>query len=62
MIDDKDFPEKLEEWQKTGADYAMQTANSNKEVKPVGEWNSSKIVFNNGHVEHCLNGKKGCGI
>jgi hypothetical protein len=27
-------------------------------LKPVGEWNTSKLVFNNGHVEHWLNGKK----
>ena len=26
MIDDVDFPEKLEDWQKTGADYAMNKA------------------------------------
>ena len=58
MIDDKDFPEKLEEWQKTGADYAMQTAGANKQTRPVGEWNSSRIIFNNGHVEHWLNGEK----
>ncbi|MBK8652998.1 MAG: DUF1080 domain-containing protein [Haliscomenobacter sp.] len=25
---------------------------------PVGEWNSSKIVFDKGHVEHWLNGIK----
>ena len=30
MIDDVDFPEKLEDWQKTGADYAMNTANDKK--------------------------------
>lgn len=58
MIDDKDFPGKLEEWQKTGADYAMYTAGSNKKTKPVGEWNSSRIVFNKGHVEYWLNGEK----
>ncbi len=58
MIDDVDFPEKLEDWQKTGADYAMHVANDKKKLKPVGEWNSSKIVFNKGHVEHWLNGEK----
>jgi 3-keto-disaccharide hydrolase len=58
MIDDIGFPEKLEEWQKTGADYAMNPANDKKKVNPIGQWNSSKIIFNNGHVEHWLNGEK----
>ncbi len=58
LIDDVDFPDKLEDWQKTGADYAMYLPNKNKKLKPVGEWNTSKIVFNKGHVEHWLNGKK----
>ena len=58
MIDDIDFPEKLEDWQKTGADYAMNVANDKKKVNPVGEWNTSKIIFNKGHVEHWLNGEK----
>ncbi len=58
MIDDMGFPEKLEEWQKTGADYAMNLPNEKKKLKPVGEWNTSKIVFNKGHVEHWLNDAK----
>lgn len=58
IIDDIGFPAKLEEWQKTGADYAMHIPNSKKELKPVGEWNTSKIVFKSGHVEHWLNGKR----
>jgi hypothetical protein len=59
LIDDINFDGgKLEEWQKTGADYAMNTTNDKKKVNPAGEWNSSKIVFNKGHVEHWLNGEK----
>ncbi|MFN7116305.1 MAG: DUF1080 domain-containing protein [Saprospiraceae bacterium] len=58
VIDDVGFPEKLEDWQKAAADYAMYTPNEKKQLKPVGEWNSSKIVFNRGQVEHWLNGEK----
>ncbi len=59
LIDDVTFPESIFEWQKTGADYAMTPPNtSSKNLRKVGEWNTSKIVFNNGHVEHWLNGKR----
>jgi hypothetical protein len=57
LIDDEGFPEKLEEWQKTAADYAMYTTTS-RPTKPVGEYNNTKIIFNKGHVEHWLNGVK----
>ena len=59
LIDEPNFPEKLEEWQKTGADYAMHVPDKSKmNVRRYGEWNNSRIVFDNGHVEHWLNGKK----
>jgi hypothetical protein len=57
LIDDIGFPDKLGEWQKTGADYAMHNA-KNKMIKPVGEFNSSKIIVKNGNVEHWLNEKQ----
>jgi len=59
LIDDVGFPEKLEDWQKAGADYAMYLPDTaRKKLNPAGEWNSSRIVFDNGHVEHWLNGEK----
>jgi Predicted dehydrogenases and related proteins len=52
-------PTKLEEWQKLGVDYAMHLPNKDSMfVNPQGEWNQSRIIFDNGHVEHWLNGKK----
>ncbi len=57
IIDDKNFPEKLEDWQMTGADYAMYPAPA-AAPNAVGEWNTSRIVKNKTHVEHWLNGKK----
>jgi hypothetical protein len=57
LIDDAGFPEPLEEWQKTGANYAMHVA-ENKDMKPAGEWNTARILVDNGHVEHWLNGSK----
>ncbi|MBQ8889215.1 MAG: DUF1080 domain-containing protein [Bacteroidaceae bacterium] len=50
-------PTKLEEWQKLGVDYAMYLPNPDSMfVNPQGEWNNSRIVFDNGHVTHYLNG------
>lgn len=58
VIDDIGFPAKLEEWQKAGADYGMHLPNEKKKLMPAGQWNTSKIVFNKGTVEHWLNGEK----
>lgn len=59
IVDDEGFPRPLEEWQKAGADYAMYTCDTIvKKLNKSGSWNSSKIVFDNGHVEHWLNGAK----
>ena len=52
-------PSKLEPWQRLGVDYAMHLPNPDSLfVKPQGKWNRSRIVFDNGHVEHWLNGHK----
>jgi hypothetical protein len=59
LIDEPNFPEPLEEWQKLGVDYAMHLPNRNlMKVNPAGKWNNARIVFDNGHVEHWLNGVK----
>lgn len=57
LIDDEGFPEHIEDWQKTGANYAMNVPMVKAYKKP-GEWNHTLIIVNKGHVEHWLNGKK----
>lgn len=63
MLDDLKWEEindaKLEEWQKTGADYAMYVPEEGQKIiKPAGEWNTSRVIFTPENVEHWLNGKK----
>ncbi|PWT95198.1 MAG: DUF1080 domain-containing protein [Bacteroidetes bacterium] len=57
LIDDAGYPEKLEDWQKSGSDYAMHPP-SKLAAKPAGEYNHTKIVVKGKHVEHWLNGVK----
>ncbi|NKI27326.1 DUF1080 domain-containing protein [Arenibacter sp. 6A1] len=52
-------PEELQPLQQTASDYAMHTADPKEKVlHPVGEWNTTKIVFTPERVEHWLNGRK----
>lgn len=56
LIDDKGFPNETPD-HLTGTVYGLYTTTS-KALKPVGEWNNSKLVVNKNHVEHWLNGQK----
>ena len=42
----------------TGSLYSLIPPNSAKRLRPVGEFNESRIVVRGGHVEHWLNGAK----
>lgn len=44
--------------QLAGSSYDMYAAATSKKLKPVGEWNTARIIYKNGHVEHWLNGEK----
>lgn len=51
-------PEVLQPLQQTASDYAMYPAdNMTKKLNPVGEWNSSRIIFTPEKVEYWLNEK-----
>lgn len=57
LIDDYTWPDPLEDWQKSGANYAMHTA-SKQVVHPANEYNHSRLRVDHGHVTHWLNGEK----
>ena len=43
---------------RAGALYDLVAPGSGKHLRPVGEWNRSKVVFRGNHGEHWLNGEK----
>ena len=58
MLDDSLHEDNKVPSHRAGALYDLIPPNANKVLAPVGEWNSSRIVFRGNHGEHWLNGKK----
>jgi hypothetical protein len=58
MIDDGVHPDGKLVKHKTGDLYDLISSNERKRVRPIGEWNQSRIVFRGTHGEHWLNGEK----
>lgn len=55
VIDNLNWPEKLEDWQQNGANYAMYPPVA-KPYRPVGEWNQLFLVVDGNKVTQILNG------
>ncbi len=56
VLDDERHPDGALPSHQAGALYDMIPAGDAKALKPVGEWNESRIVFRGMHGEHWLNG------
>lgn len=58
MIDDNKHPDGLKGGShNTGSIYDIFDSAKDKILKPIGEWNSSRVVIKDGKIEHYLNGK-----
>ena len=61
MIDDLKHPDGVRGGShNTGSLYDLFDSAKDKILKPVGEWNSSRVVIKDGKIEHFLNGKLVC--
>ncbi len=57
VLDDERHPDAKIVTHRAGDNYDLQSV-SEETVNPAGQWNSAKLVVNEGKVEHWLNGKK----
>lgn len=58
VLDDEGYPGDVKDVQLTGSNFGMHAPSPMKILKPVGDWNSSRLVVKDNHVEHWLNGAK----
>ena len=56
LLDDEKAPDGKDRITSAGADYALYPSPAGH-LKPVGQWNQTRIVAKGPHVEHWLNGK-----
>ncbi|MCH2178204.1 MAG: DUF1080 domain-containing protein [Mariniblastus sp.] len=57
ILDDANHNDGRNEATSAGSLYALYKPDG-KQLKPVGQWNQSKIILDGNHVEHWLNGNK----
>lgn len=57
ILDDEKHPDSKKPSHRTASFYDLLAAPDSKPLKPVGEWNQSKIVANGTKLEHWLNGE-----
>ena len=57
LLDDVNAPDGHNRLTSAASAYALYAATAGV-VKPAGEWNTTRIIVDNGHVEHWLNGQK----
>lgn len=61
MIDDAKHPDGLKGGSHTTASiYDIKVPKADKPMKPIGEWNTSRVVVKDGKIEHWLNGALVC--
>lgn len=61
MIDDAKHPDGLKGGNRTtGAIYDIKAPEEGKPLNPPGQWNSSRVVVQDGKIQHWLNGKLVC--
>lgn len=61
MIDDEKHPDGKKGGSHTTASiYDIKQPDAGKPLNPPGQWNKSRVVVNNGKIEHYLNGKLVC--
>ena len=58
VVDDIKHPDGKNPKTSAGSLYALLAPSADKKLKPVGEWNQSRIVSKDGHIQHWLNGDK----
>ena len=58
LLDDDKHPDGKNPKTTAGSLYAMIAPNAKKKLKPVGEFNQTKLLMKGNHVEHWLNGEK----
>ena len=58
LLDDTRHPDAKQPSHRAGALYGLIAPNPSKRLKPVGEFNQSRIVVQGKHVEHWLNGAR----